>query len=302
MATIAEFQAFWDAHSLASESFDDYFNALDARFPAEADRRAYYEWRLQDQEAGSTEETTPISREDLKNMIATMNYNSATDRGKLVSVIQRSVVPWLPVGKDHLGQFYRILPGADGLLADQQRPKTDRELVSTNVLGVNTNVQPRRPPGSRQAKLPDESTRCNESDDSDLGGFVFHQIGILQTWGDEPEAMRNTQDAAEREWLNTDFCVVMRFGRNGIANGLYLIFDFYSPDENGCRDWKASDNNWGWMLDWNEQICMAKLADDIHELSFGRMLNLTERLDYPVEIVRAVKTAENTIMRATIAE
>ena len=140
MATIAEFQAFWDAHSLGSDSFDDYFNALDARFPAEADRRAYYEWRLQDQEAESTEETTPISREDLKNMIATMNYNSATDRGKLVSVIQRSILPWLPVGKDHLGQFYRILPGADGLLADQQRPKTDRELVSTNVLGVNTNV------------------------------------------------------------------------------------------------------------------------------------------------------------------
>ena len=114
--------------------------------------------------------------------------------------------------------------------------------------------------------------------------------------------MRKAEDAAEGEWLNTDFCVVMRFGRNGVANGLYLIFDFYSPDENGYRDWKVSENNWGWMLDWNKQFCMAKLADDIHELSFGRMLNLTERLEHPVEIVRAVKTAGNTIMRATIAE
>src|SRR5450432_1027373 len=100
---------------------------------------------------------TPISPHDLIKMIATMNYNDPTSRGMLVSAVERGVVPWLPVGKDQNGEIYRILPGADGLKPDQLYPKTDRELASLNVLGVNTNAPARYPARSRQANLSEES-------------------------------------------------------------------------------------------------------------------------------------------------
>jgi hypothetical protein len=114
-------------------------------------------------------------------MITKMNYNSAFDRSKLVSALQQSFVPWLPVGNDRDGDIYRTLPGAYGLRPDQLKPKTGGlELVSDSVLGVNTNVQTRNPVGRREANLSEESTQSNTSDDSDVGGFVFHQIGTLE--------------------------------------------------------------------------------------------------------------------------
>ena len=128
-----------------------------------------------------------------------MNYNSAIDRSKLVSALQQSVVPWLPVGNDRDGDIYRILPGACGLRPDQLKPKTGGlELISDNVLGVNTNVQTRNPVGRREANLSEECTQSNTSDDSDVGGFVLHQIGPLESWGDEPENFLNMEDAGPR--------------------------------------------------------------------------------------------------------
>ncbi|KAI9785186.1 MAG: hypothetical protein M1839_000824 [Geoglossum umbratile] len=48
-------------------------------------------------------------------------------------------------------------------------------------------------------------------------------------------------------------------------------------------------------------VSIAKLADTVTELRFGRTFTLTEVLDYPVEIVTAVKTREDAIIRVTIA-
>jgi hypothetical protein len=126
---------------------------------------------------------TPITRDHLKEMIAKMNYNNLIDRAKLVGAVQRTIVPWLPVGNDRNGEIYRILPRAYGLRPDEPMPKTDRELVSQNVLGVNTNVQPRYPVRRRKANFSRGGTKSGESDGSDIGGFVFHQIGTLQFWG-----------------------------------------------------------------------------------------------------------------------
>lgn len=73
-------------------------------------------------------------------MIAETNYNIANERGMLVNALQKTIVAWIPVGHNKNGETYRIVPGAEGLLPDQPAPKTNRELVSSNVLGVNTNV------------------------------------------------------------------------------------------------------------------------------------------------------------------
>jgi hypothetical protein len=142
---------------------------------------AFYDWSdaIADKRLNEREMTN-ISPEDLTEMLATMNFNSDIARGKLVNVLERSIVQWLPVGRDQAAAIYRIVPGAYGLLPDQQDPKTNRELISMNILGINTNVQPTIPFRSRKANFSEENTRSNESDDFDHAGFVFHQIRNLK--------------------------------------------------------------------------------------------------------------------------
>ncbi|KAH0562428.1 hypothetical protein GP486_002880 [Trichoglossum hirsutum] len=302
--TPAECLAFWnEQRAKPISALAGMGKAIREKWPAYADRMVYYEWSQERADNAYARDTAPTKPEDLKKMIATMNYNNDTDRGKLVTAMEQNVVPWLPVGRHQNGGIYRIVAGAYGLQPDQPNPKTDRMLVSTNVLGVNTNVQPRIPLRSRKANFSEESTKSNESDDSENGGFVFHQIGTLEYWGGEVENFQSLEDAANGPWLNTKFCAVVRFGRNGAANGIYIIYDFYPEDEDGERNWKNTSDGWGILREdrTQQQFSIAKLADTITELRFGRTFNLTEVLDYPVEIVRAVKTPEDAIIRVTIA-
>jgi hypothetical protein len=303
MPTPSECKAFWDER-LAKGYTDDDGKSVREKWPTRSERLEYYRWsdKRADEEFAEFF-YTPTSREDLKTMIAKMNYNSATDRGKLVSAVERAVVPWLPVGERN-GKVYRILPGVHGLQPDQPTPKTDRELVSANVLGVNTNVQPSKPARTRKANLSEMSTKSNESDDPGTDGFIFHQIGTLDVWGDDRHNLQSFEDAGKGPWLPTGFCVVMRFTKSGIANGLYLIYDFYPKNDLDSREKRIEDDNWGRLPGdgTSEQFSLARLADQITELRFGRTFHLTEVLDYPIELVRAVKTPDETIIRATVAE
>ncbi|KAI9861222.1 MAG: hypothetical protein M1813_005395 [Trichoglossum hirsutum] len=304
MPTDAECLAFFnEQHAKGSGAWEEGGKAVRERWPNKVDRMAYYDWSEKRADDKMKQEMTPISREDLKTMIATMNYNSKIARGKLVTAVDRPIVPWLPVGSHQNGGIYRIVPGAYGLQPDQPDPKTDRTLVSMNVLGVNTNVQPTLPVRSRKANFSEASTKSNESDDSEIAGFVFHQIGTLEYWGDKDENFHSFEDAARGPWLPTGFRVVVRFGRNGAANGIYIIYDFYPKDAWGERELKITGDYWGRLPQdrSNQQFSIAKLADTIIELRFGRKFTLTEVLDYPVEIVRAMKTPEDAIIRVTIA-
>ncbi|KAI9776287.1 MAG: hypothetical protein M1839_000446 [Geoglossum umbratile] len=288
MPTDAECLAFFnEQHAKGSGALEGRGKAVRERWPNKADRMAYYDWSAKMADNEMEQEMTPISPEDLKTMIATMNYNSDIARGKLVTAVERRVVPWLPVGSYQNGGIYRIVPGAHGLQPDQPDPKTDRWLISMNVLGVNTNA----------------STKSNESDDSEIAGFIFHQIGTLEYWGDKVENFRSFEDAARGPWLPTGFRVVVRFGRNGAANGIYIIYDFYPKDEGGERGLKVTGDYWGRLPKdrSNQQFSIAKIADTVMELRFGRTFTFMEVLDYPVELVRAVKTPEDAIIRVNIA-
>ncbi|KAI9773593.1 MAG: hypothetical protein M1840_006867 [Geoglossum simile] len=123
--------------------------------------------------------------------------------------------------------------------------------------------------------------------------------GTLDVWGDDRHNLQSFEDAGKGPWLPTGFCVVMRFTKSGIANGLYLIYDFYPKNDLDSREKRTEDDNWGRLPGdgTNEQFSLARLADQITELRFGRTFHLTEVLDYPIELVRAVKTPDNTIIR-----
>ncbi|KAI9779958.1 MAG: hypothetical protein M1839_007114 [Geoglossum umbratile] len=255
MPSDAECQAFWDEEVTNKRTkCSKIGEAMCEKWPVKADRMEFYVWsKAKADKRFKEREMTNVSAQELTEMLATMNFNNDILRGKLVNILERSVVPWLPVGNDRTGAIYRIVPGAFGLLPDQQDPKTNRELVPMNVLGVNTNVQLKIPSRSRKLNFSEESTKSNESDDLETEGFVFHQIGNLEYWGGGP------------------------------------------------RDRRIVTSDWGRLPGGGPQFSIAKIANKITDLRFGRTFDLAEALDYPVELVRAVKTPEDAVIRATVA-
>jgi hypothetical protein len=165
-----------------------------------------------------------------------------------------------------------------------------------NVLGVNTNVQPAIPFRSRKANFPEESTKSHESDDPDYAGFAFHQIGNLEFRGGNPDNLRTYEDAANGNWFPTLFHAVMRFGRNGAAKGVFIIYDFYPEDEYLQERRKLDDRDWGYLPSdvSDKPISIAKIADKITDLRFGRTFDFVGPLDHPVELVRAMKTPRSS--------
>ena len=73
-------------------------------------------------------------------------------------------------------------------------------------------------------------------------------------------------DAAKGTWLPVEFCAVVRFGRDGYGNGIYIIQVVYSRDEDGKRESRIRDDDWGFLAgaDATERFSMVRIANTIH--------------------------------------
>ncbi|KAI9768298.1 MAG: hypothetical protein M1839_004133, partial [Geoglossum umbratile] len=69
------------AHHNSSGALEGRGKAVRERWPNKADYMAYYDYSEKRADDMRKREMTPISREDLKTLIATMNYNSNVARG-----------------------------------------------------------------------------------------------------------------------------------------------------------------------------------------------------------------------------
>ena len=87
-------------------------------------------------------------------------------------------------------------------------------------------------------------------------------------------------DAAKGAWLPVEFCAVMRFGRDGYGNGIYIIQDVYPRDEDGKRESRIRDDDWEFLAGANatERFSMVRIANSITKLRFGRLLSRYNRL------------------------
>jgi hypothetical protein len=108
-------------------------------------------------------------------------------------------------------------------------------------------------------------------------------------------------------WLSTGFCVVVRFSSAGQSKGIYLIYDMFPEHDYWDRVEIESDNTWGrLMLDAALQFSCAKVGATLRELQPGvtgfKALTLTELIDHPVELVRAVRSSNGEIIRVTVAK
>lgn len=125
----------------------------------------------------------------------------------------------------------------------------------------------------------------------------------MERWGDEPENLTSYDDAAKGTWMSTEFYAVVRYGRSDHGNGIYIIQEFYPRDEDGRRETRIRGDDWGFLAgaDATDRFSMVRIADNITELKFGRVLNCKQVCKDPVELVRAVKIAGDKVSRVVVA-
>ncbi|KAL1614614.1 hypothetical protein SLS54_009584, partial [Diplodia seriata] len=223
--------------------------AIHARFPDPHDRQRFFRWNMERNATAIQEARTPVDKDAFVQQVDSIDFRHGAERTKLVEWMLRDVRPWVPLGRDHEGTAYRLMPEAYGLRPQQPdaaAKDTHHDLLPLSLLGVNTTVQPKQPaqPANRRKEnLSEVSTRTAESDD-DPPGFEFHQLGILEEYGDDlPD---NMAEAAEGPWHRTGFYVVARLGNTGRIDGVYIIFDMFPTGANGQRR-QITDANWGML-------------------------------------------------------
>src|SRR5271155_1711756 len=235
-----------------------------------------------------------------------MDYRNDSVREELAEWLERDAKPWIPLGKDQT-KHYRLVPGAYCLIAHNDDYNTPHEMLCENVLGVNTNVIPGKsaPDRNRQRNLLALSTASNGTHDSE-GGFVFHQLGTLECFAGDRSQTTSMDKLGRGTWMSTGFCVVVRFGSIGQSQGIYIIYDMFPENVEGDRVQIESGDHWGRLvLDTPLQFSSAKIGATLRELQPGctgfKALTLTEMIHHPVEIVRAVRSPNGSIVRVTAA-
>jgi hypothetical protein len=179
MPTEQEFQVCWEKHENGSSSIIETLRALRERWPVREDLLAYLAWVGENARQEIKKERTPIYPKEFVDMVATMNYNDLGDRCKLVHEQRKHFVPVIPVGIDSNGIQYRLMPAAYGLRADKNDPLTKHLITESNVLGVNIKAKWPAFASADQPPVSSAHTQPNKSNNQSVGGFVFHQLALL---------------------------------------------------------------------------------------------------------------------------
>ena len=87
----------------------------------------------------------------------------------------------------------------------------------------------------------------------------------------------------------------------------YIIYDMFPENDYGDRVEIESGNTWGRLVpNAALQFSCARVGATLKELQPGptgfKTLTLTEPIDHPVELVRAVRSSNGGIIRVTIAD
>lgn len=167
-----------------------------------------------------------------------ISFLNPTERKELLPGLTWDYRPWIPLGYENT-TLYRLLPSMYNLVPQKNEyPETDLEVMKAAFLGVNTTVQPRepsRPLNRRALNLSEQSTQSAESDDAEAPGFIFHELGQLESLECETaEEMPTTLeegDDCDEDWEQTGFSVVARLSDSGHMNGVYIIYNMFPRSE-----------------------------------------------------------------------
>lgn len=175
-------------------------------------------------------------------------------KGSLISVLNP---PFRLIGEADFGGIftgYGLDPGTIYLWPNFEL-ETDPQLVSRNILAINTNIKvegtfierhgdalPAAIQVSPQKRRREddssggESIRSTDSDDADLpGGFLFVQIGSLIAYtGDWAKTQAlGRGDIVAGSWTATEYGVVLQIDSRGRPGSVWVIYNFHNEDEEG---------------------------------------------------------------------
>jgi hypothetical protein len=279
--------------------------------PQADDRKAFWKYMDEAIHQHIHQHTQPlISREDLIAVIDTQRLLSSTVYTDLLKRMTHMTVPWIPLGcNSDRTLLYRIAPDPFAIrphdLAYPLSTGDEAHLWPGCFLGANTTVQPRQPAlplNRRKANLSEQSTISGESDDSDIPGFDFFQIGRLE-WVDNFEGNTDPSVVEGADWEDTGFCVVARLSTTGYAQGIYAVADMWPyNDETGERE-LVTGPHWGMPPRSNGlQFSCAQIGQRLGDMGFGFVVEWTCIVDHPVELVPLRTTVDGRAIRVMVDE
>jgi len=201
-------------------SSEDVMRIMESRWPKEEDQECFIKYlrgsvaTLMSDLTGST--TNPVLPADFVKQVKDTNFNEDAEVIALLRIQTSTTRCWVPLGRDaETSIFYRLVPEAHGLLTTKDNQFHRDDILPLSFLGVNLDVVPKgtlvtENPNRRRKNVPEESTRTEETDDFNVNGFAFHQLGTLQYSVDEN--YKSHDDLANAMWYNSNFYAVGKTG------------------------------------------------------------------------------------------
>lgn len=288
---------------------DEYWKALDEEIPDPQEQEEFYTYSLHlslPHLANPSGNLTPARFVEIADSI---NFLNEAERKELLPGLEWAVRPWIPLGYDKT-TLYRLFPAIHNLTPQSDKyPLTDHEVLDTAFLGVNTTVQPREPVSAAEIGAPSTYHRSSlsqsaEPDDAEAPGFVFHELGVLEsleceTADEMPTTFEQSADW-EGDWEPTGFCVVARLGHTGHIDGVYVIYNMNPLQENSLERKQVTHRAWGIPPSSPEQqFSCARIGNALRDFGFEYKLAWDEQVHHPVELVWAVRSPMGGAMRVT---
>jgi hypothetical protein len=317
--SIQRFEAVYREIEDGKQDLNTSIATMHRHFPDPEELDAYFEWV----HARAEEAASPgLTADKFIIQVDSIDFLS-NDGNELVEAMDKLYSIVVPIGFDG-NILYRLLTDPFTLQAhpreDTATPSSDL-LLQSYFLGVNPTVQPREPAvpaNRRQANLSETSTRSAESDDVDMPGFEFFQLGELEyaRRRDGRSGPWNNDDERDLPfgWRKTGFVMVARLGPSRRVDGIYAIYNMWFRDEDEeacCSDDLEpkiiTHSYWGIpptakFAGGEDQFSCAKLGPRLSSFGKDHQVVWTEKIGHPVELVRVKRSGDGRILRTTVDE
>lgn len=305
-----DFESIWQqvfgvgSHELATDK--QKIERLRHLLPEDRDYKAFWAYTGERASKRISKQLNPIiTLDELIKTIDTERLQSPAIYTTLTRKMTHITVPWIPLGcNPERTLLYRVVPDPFGLQPhDGSRPVSQHRILPLCFLGINATVQPLEPAlplSRRKANLSERSTVSAESDNSDMPGFNFFQVGKLEWVDIEADGETEPYRLDGADWADTGFCVVTRLGKTGFAGGIYVVADMFPFNEESGEREQITGPHWGTPP--HSQFSCAKIGQRLGAMGFETEVVWKEIIEHPVELVCLKIMGDGSAMRATVDE
>ncbi|KAL8925505.1 MAG: hypothetical protein Q9208_003396 [Pyrenodesmia sp. 3 TL-2023] len=305
--------------SVDASTGDELTDAINDHFTNETERIAYCEWfasPLTKRRTGNCEPEEQqgcMSGPELIEFLRTADYSNCRTLQDLSNLSLLQNCPQIMVGKSK-GYHYEVVLAGDQLCVSRPVELPEKRLIMLdNILGINPNVEPtcEAPMTSESAPRRTRRSEFNysysedivkaEPDPTSLFRIMF-QVGALRVYQGK---CTDVKDMIEDEdhWWDTGFNLVLDI-TTGRARGVWIVYNFWPQNDEGDHFRIEDEDHWGLLRghdrEEDDQVSVAKIADDLAELGPDFEFELRHRLGHEPELVDVVRNEAGDLVRQTV--